>query len=111
MTLSEIRKRIDEIDREMLALFLERMECSAEVARIKKENGGAVYNAAREKEILDRVRKDSGPEGEYSAELFRAILDLSKRKQNRIIDGDIEETDIWRTRFHDRQNDRRQQYG
>ena len=105
MTLSEIRKRIDEIDREMLALFLERMECSAKVARIKKENGGAVYNAAREKEILDRVRKDSGPEGEYSAELFRAILDLSKRKQNKMIDGDIEETDIWRTLFHDRQND------
>ncbi|MBQ2720656.1 MAG: chorismate mutase, partial [Clostridia bacterium] len=38
MDLSEIRKKIDEIDSKLLPLFLERMNLSAEVAAYKKAN-------------------------------------------------------------------------
>ena len=35
--LTEIRQQIDQIDQKMLALFKERMGCSAEVAEYKRE--------------------------------------------------------------------------
>lgn len=104
MTLSEIRKRIDEIDAQILDLFLQRMECSAEVARIKKESGAAVLNAAREREILDRAAEESGDESEYSRELFRTILELSRKKQVSMIDSP-DETEIWQVLLRDREND------
>ena len=37
--LTEIRQRIDQIDQKMLALFKERMGCSAEVAEYKRGTG------------------------------------------------------------------------
>ena len=36
MTLEDVRQKIDEIDGKLLPLFEERMDCSKEVARIKK---------------------------------------------------------------------------
>jgi monofunctional chorismate mutase len=102
--LSEIRKKIDEIDEQILKLFLERMKCSAQVAQIKKESGEAVLNAAREREILEKVRDASGDESEYSVELFSTILELSRRKQNSIIDGDPDEAVIWQLLQNYRQN-------
>ena len=37
--LTEIRQQIDQIDQKMLALFKERMGCSAEVAEYKRGTG------------------------------------------------------------------------
>ena len=42
--LTEIRQRIDQIDQKMLALFKERMGCSAEVAEYKRGTGKAIYD-------------------------------------------------------------------
>ena len=39
MELSEIRQQIDQIDNEIIRLFLQRMHCSEEVARYKIQNG------------------------------------------------------------------------
>ena len=41
--LTEIRQQIDQIDQKMLALFKERMGCSAEVAEYKRGTGKAIY--------------------------------------------------------------------
>ena len=41
----------------MLALFKERMELSKDVAAAKKEMNKAIYDAKRERDILDKVRK------------------------------------------------------
>ena len=43
MELSEIRQQIDQIDNEIIRLFLQRMHCSEEVARYKIQNGKAVF--------------------------------------------------------------------
>ena len=42
--LTEIRQQIDQIDQKMLALFKERMGCSAEVAEYKRGTGKAIYD-------------------------------------------------------------------
>ena len=45
MELSDIRKEIDEIDNQLLHLFLRRMKCAEQVAAIKKEKNLPVFNA------------------------------------------------------------------
>ena len=62
MELKDYRNRLDEIDSQIIALFKERMETVADIAAYKKEHGLPVLAAGREKEILDRVRAESGEE-------------------------------------------------
>lgn len=47
--LRELRDEIDRIDRQLLPLFIERMELCGAVADYKMENGLPVLDAAREK--------------------------------------------------------------
>ncbi|MBQ2720688.1 MAG: chorismate mutase, partial [Clostridia bacterium] len=82
MDLSKIRKKIDEIDSKLLPLFLERMNLSAEVAAYKKANNLPVLNKGREREILDRVMKESGEMDQFSHRLYTTIFELSRAYQD-----------------------------
>ncbi len=90
MDLNEIRKRIDNIDDQILSLFLQRMECAEEVAEYKKEHGIPILNEAREREILDDVEKKAGDKGSYARRLFETLIELSKISQRSIISEDSE---------------------
>lgn len=81
MELKEIRERIDTIDEKLLALFLERMECSDAVAAYKQENGLPILNREREREILHNVMQCSGEWDVYAYRLFDMLLSLSKTRQ------------------------------
>lgn len=62
MNLTEWRKRIDEIDADLVRLLNERTRMALEIGRIKHRDGGEVYVPAREKEVLDRVCElNAGP--------------------------------------------------
>lgn len=52
--LQQARSEIDRIDAEMAALFEQRMQAVAKVARYKAETGKPVFDAAREAAVLDR---------------------------------------------------------
>ena len=52
MELSEIRKKIDALDDDLVRLFLERMQVCADVAAYKQANGLPVLDAARERTKL-----------------------------------------------------------
>ena len=45
MDLEEIRKEIDQLDRQIAQLLTRRMECSNEVAAFKKANGLPIYHS------------------------------------------------------------------
>ena len=45
--LDKQRAEIDAIDREIVSLFERRMQVVMDVARIKKENGMAIFDASR----------------------------------------------------------------
>lgn len=51
--LEEIRKEINEIDLEMIALFKRRMAASKEVALYKKENNIPIYDPDREISLIE----------------------------------------------------------
>lgn len=87
MDLSDIRKKIDNIDSKLLPLFLERMNISAEVAAYKKANGLPVLNKQRERDILKWVRAQSGDLELYADRLYNTIFELSRAYQDSILSG------------------------
>jgi len=87
--LSEAREEIDRIDREMAALFEARMAAAKKVALYKKETGMRIFDPAREEEVLRcgaRRVKSEIIQG-YYVNFLRAMMDLSKAYQSRLLQG------------------------
>lgn len=102
MELSDYRKRLDEIDEEILHLFSERMDIAVEIASWKQENSLPVLDARREKEKLQRIEEMSDPElSDYSFTLFSMLMELSRSRQNRILHRDSPETRAIETALRD----------
>ncbi len=86
MDLNDYRKRIDEIDEQLLALFVRRMETAGDIAAYKKANGLRVLDMRREKEKLREIA-DKTPEElrEYALSLYSLIFELSRSRQGRLL--------------------------
>ncbi|MBR4036357.1 MAG: chorismate mutase [Oscillospiraceae bacterium] len=83
LNLEEIRKEISEINDEMLALFIKRMELSSQVAAYKKAHGLPTLDRKREEAILQNVADKTSDEfRQYALEFFRNIMDLGKQYQD-----------------------------
>lgn len=83
MDLYESRQKIDEIDRQIVELFENRMKVSVEVAKYKKKTGKKIYDKQREEQVLDKL---SGlVEGEFNKqgirELYKQIMSISRKLQ------------------------------
>lgn len=85
MELQDYRKEIDRIDRELVALFVRRMEVSAGIAAYKQAHGLPVLDAAREQAKLQQVA-ELAPEQlrPDTAELYRTLFALSRGYQQRL---------------------------
>lgn len=65
-----IRKRIDEIDETLIALWQERAALSKQVGATRVASGGTRLVLSREREILDRFREALGADGTQLALLL-----------------------------------------
>lgn len=82
MDLNELRDEINEIDEQILRLFEKRMGIAREVALYKIKHGLDVFQSAREKEIISKVRGSVPDDLKNGAEiLFNTIMDISKSRQ------------------------------
>ena len=83
LDLQEIRKQLDGIDREMVALFETRMELCRKVAEYKIGTGKPVYDGEREQQKIDAVT--GMVEGEFLKqavkELFTQMMTISRNYQ------------------------------
>ncbi|MGM9653395.1 MAG: bifunctional chorismate mutase/prephenate dehydratase [Eubacteriales bacterium] len=104
MELSELREQINQIDAQMLELFVQRMHVSGDIAAYKREHGLPVLDAARERELLAGVAQKTGEElDEYAVVLYSTLLSLSRSYQHKklspeskysaVIRGALETTD------------------
>ena len=85
MSLEEIRQKIDEIDSQLLPLFVERMKCAEEVAKTKMETNLPIFNAQREEQILDKAASRAK---EYDCEakmLYTTMMALSRARQHKMM--------------------------
>ena len=74
------RKRIDEIDQQLLKLLNDRSQCAVEVGQIKKRLNLAAWQPEREAEILRNVVKSNrGPLDDAAIRrLFERIIDEAR---------------------------------
>ena len=68
--ISDLRDRIDQIDSELISLWLERAAISQEVGRTRVASGGTRLVLSREQLIVERFREALGPDGVQVAMLL-----------------------------------------
>ena len=86
MNIEELRNEIDGIDKELVELFVKRMNVAAEVAAYKKETGKPVLDPARERALLQKVSDLAGEDMESQTRiLYHLILSLSRSHQSHLL--------------------------
>jgi len=79
-----MRKKIDEIDDKLLALFKERLEVSKKIGLLKKKYKMEIFDPQREQEIIDGCTQNiSEDEKVYVEKFLRNLMDISKEVQNK----------------------------
>ena len=80
--LNLLRKKIDDIDDELIALFLKRLDISKEIGELKKENNMKIYDPKREEEIIGMSLKHiDDNQKKYVEKFLRTLMDISKEVQ------------------------------
>lgn len=81
--LKELRKQINEIDDEILSLYLKRMNISKQIGQYKKENNLPIYDQKREEELINNLlnKIDNYELKENYKKIILLILDESKKQQ------------------------------
>ncbi len=94
--LNEIREEIDEIDRQMVALYEKRMRRTSEVAEYKLSVGKPVLDKGREKEKLEKVKAQvQSEENRYDVgELFGQIMAMSRKRQYHLMSAQGQEQSL-----------------
>ena len=86
----EIRNAIDSIDTDLLKLLNDRAQLAIELGEIKNELGLAIYDPAREREIIKMMlSKNDGPlDDQAVVGLFQRIIDESRRVEKFSVSSD-----------------------
>jgi chorismate mutase len=79
--IEDLRRRIDQIDDQLMKLLNSRSACAVEIGRLKRRRGLPVYQPEREKWILDRAaRNNPGPLDSGAVQrVFERVIDESRR--------------------------------
>ena len=89
--LEELRRRIDDIDEQLVRLLSARAECALAIGHEKKAAGLEVYQPSREAEVIGHVQRvNTGPLDDGAMKrLFERIIDEARRLE-RLADGAAE---------------------
>ena len=89
MSIDDLRRRIDEIDEQLVTLLNERSTCALEVGRLKRELGIEVYQPDREAEVHQHARscseQNGGPlDAGAIRRIFERIIDEARHIEREI---------------------------
>lgn len=88
MSLEDLRKQIDEADNHIVRLMAERIRIAKEIGKEKREQGKEIEDVAREKRVLENVRRIAREENideEDVASIYQQMLGVSKSIQEVVI--------------------------
>ncbi|RDU68828.1 chorismate mutase [Helicobacter cholecystus] len=78
MTLEDLRKEIDKLDDEMIALLEKRVQVVKQIGKLKVKLNQEVYNPKREEEILRRLQSLSSLPPHQIKMFYQNIFTLTK---------------------------------
>ena|SRR5713226_4464351 len=83
------RKRIDEVDHQLVRLLNERSKCAVEIGHLKKDLNMPAWQPEREAEILrNAVKSNRGPLDDAAIRrLFERIIDEARALERRAMAG------------------------
>jgi chorismate mutase len=95
MTLADLRRRIDELDRQLVQLLNQRSQCALEIGKLKQEHHLPLYQPEREKEVLENAeRNNQGPLTDAAIRrLFERIIDEARAAERHAMHPDGESKD------------------
>ncbi|MBF0288528.1 MAG: chorismate mutase [SAR324 cluster bacterium] len=82
--LDEYRRKINQMDMELLQLLNQRAECAIEIGKIKRAKNMEIFVPGREKEILENLSQhNAGPlSNEMICHIFQEIISIMKEVQS-----------------------------
>lgn len=86
--LDQLRASIDEIDRQMVALFEQRMAVTEQVGRYKQSVGMPVLDAGREREVIEKkIQCLTNPDLKTDVSLlYHSMMAISRRQQRMLVE-------------------------
>ena len=88
MDISDYRKEIDRIDKQLINLFEERLEVAKGIAEYKKNNNLPILDPERERQklydITSMCREDIAS---YNSSIFSLLFDISKAYQSKLVES------------------------
>ncbi len=87
MDIADWRRKIDEIDRQLVTLIGERAQAALEIGRLKREAGLPVYEPDRERLVFENLHKSNpGPLADRDLlRVYERILDVMRQIQQQEI--------------------------
>jgi chorismate mutase-like protein len=85
MDISDWRKKIDELDEQIVALINKRAEAAKAIGELKKVSQLPVYEPGREQNVFDHIRAvNPGPlSGTEMQDIYERIIDVMRMLQRR----------------------------
>ena len=83
MDIADWRKKIDDLDRELVRLINERATCAIEIGRLKQDLDMPVYEPDRERIIYDSIaRQNQGPLSQMQLrQVYERLIDVMRQIQ------------------------------
>ncbi|HVM76440.1 MAG TPA: chorismate mutase [Candidatus Saccharimonadales bacterium] len=90
MNIADWRRKMDEIDKQLVELLNERCRCALEIGHLKVEGKIPLYQPAREKEVLaNAATNNHGPlSHEAIRRLFERIIDEARSAERVAMHGE-----------------------
>ena len=85
--LENLRERIDTIDKELIALFEERMNVVNDIAEYKIKNNLPILNQTREDIVISKVKAivKNNDYTDSAIDFIKDIMEISKKFQQKLI--------------------------
>jgi chorismate mutase len=85
MDIAEWRKKIDEIDEQIVQLISQRAQAARAIGELKRNSDIPVYEPKREQQVFDHVRRvNTGPLDEAEMlHIYERIMDVMRTLQRR----------------------------
>ena len=85
--LKKLRNEIDKIDEEIVKLLAKRSKIAMKIAKYKKEHGLQIYDARREREVIEKVKKlarNNGLDETLLEKVFQSIIIHTRESEKQI---------------------------